>query len=345
MSAAPALEIREWTTRGGGKVFRLPLEAYPGFWVYAFVVVQGDFCALVDCGSGVETANVGLEEGLQALGIAWSRLTHVLITHGHIDHFGGLNFVRQRAPQAQVGVHELDRRNLTNYHERLALVTRRLRRFLLESGVSPQRAEQLLEMYGALKAFFRAERVDFTYEAVGMRVGPVRLLHVPGHCPGHVALRLDDVVLSGDHVLSHITPHQAPESITPYTGLGHYLDSLVRFAAWADDARVVLGSHEDPITDVVARVEAICREHQRRLEQVLAYAEQPATVAEISRRLFGSVKGYHVLLALEETGAHVEYLYQRGLLGVANWEEVATSLDPTPLRYVRLPDANAGAVP
>jgi len=33
-------------------------------------------------------------------------LTHILITHGHIDHFGGLSYVRPLTP-ANVGIHEL----------------------------------------------------------------------------------------------------------------------------------------------------------------------------------------------------------------------------------------------
>jgi hypothetical protein len=38
--------------------------------------------------------------------------------------------------------------------------------------------------------------------------------------------------------------------------------------------------------------------------------------------LFGKVGSYHVLLALEEAGAHVEYLYQRGELAAANLDEI-----------------------
>jgi hypothetical protein len=43
-----------------------------------------------------------------------------------------------------------------------------------------------------------------------------------------------------------------------------------------------------------------------------------------------------VLLALEETGAHVEYLYQRGFLGIDNLVEYESCLDCVPLKYVRL---------
>jgi hypothetical protein len=51
------------------------------------------------------------------------------------------------------------------------------------------------------------------------------------------------------------------------------------------------------------------------------------------------VRGYNVLLALEEAGAHVEYLYQRGLLGIENLEEVESAVQSLPIRYRCLPCA------
>ncbi|MCZ7573735.1 MAG: hypothetical protein M5U01_34725 [Ardenticatenaceae bacterium] len=56
------------------------------------------------------------------------------------------------------------------------------------------------------------------------------------------------------------------------------------------------------------------------------------TINEVSRQLFPQVSGYNVLLALEEAGAHVEYLYDRGLLALDNLDEVASTGNP-PLRY------------
>ena len=48
------------------------------------------------------------------------------------------------------------------------------------------------------------------------------------------------------------------------------------------------------------------------------------------------MNGYDILLSVEEAGAHVEYLYQRGLLGIANIDEIEQGR--VPLLYKRLND-------
>jgi hypothetical protein len=47
------------------------------------------------------------------------------------------------------------------------------------------------------------------------------------------------------------------------------------------------------------------------------------------------VHGYNVLLALEEAGAHVEYLYQRGLLYIENMDDLENGSGPGAIRYRR----------
>ena len=335
--------VRSFQSAGGAQIFQLPLESFPGFWGYAYIVLAedpdlGPLQVLIDAGSGFGSANDQLEQGLQLAGelsgtpTGPAHLTHILITHGHIDHFGGLCYLRARS-QARIGVHELDRRVLTNYEERLAVVTPRLRAYLMEAGVSSKTSASLIEMYTFGKRLFCSMPVDFTYEAIGMRLGPFEMMHVPGHSAGHVVIRLQDVLFTGDHILDRTSPHQSPERLTLSTGLDHYLQSLAKVRGWAESARIGLGGHKEPIHDLPARLDAIRQVHTERLEAVLKLLEAPHTIVDVSRALFGEVHGYNVLLALEEAGAHIEYLYQRGLLEIANLDELESSQDSAPIRY------------
>ena len=268
--------------------------------------------------------------------IDFNDLTHILITHGHIDHFGGLTWLRPQT-HALLGVHELDLRNLTNYEERITVVSHRLLSYLIEAGFPEDRGQELIEVYQITKRMVRSVNVDFTYEAVGMQVGPFEMLHVPGHCPGQVVIRLHDVLFSGDQVLHDISPHQSPEQLTLSTGLDHYLKSLTQLRTWAKDVRITLAGHQKPIDDLDGRIKTIISLHQERLEIILDFLREPHTIKEVAEQLFGEVHGYNVLLAIEEAGAHVEYLEKRGLLSIENLKELENNAGPIPMDYRRLP--------
>lgn len=334
--------VHAFETDQGAKVYQIGLQEFPILWGYVYAVHFKDhgqeYRVLIDSGSGYGESNQQLENGLKVVsereGIPFGLqdLTHVLITHGHIDHFGGLSYVRPRT-RARIGVHELDLRNLTNYEERLVMIAPRLQQFLIEAGVSNGEVDGLIQLYMLTKQIYRSVEVDFTYEEVGMRLGPFEMLHVPGHCAGHVVIRLHDFLFSGDHVLNDISPHQSPEHLTLSTGLEHYLNSLDSLQDWVGPVRLTLGGHREVITDLPARIDTIREIHRQRLDSVLRLLESPNTIAQVSKELFGKVRGYNVLLALEEAGAHVEYLYQRGLLAIANLWELENSESPVPILY------------
>lgn len=336
-----------FTTQGGRIIYQLPLRAFENFMVYAYWVSipddpLGPLQVLIDTGSGFGDSNPDLLANLEIIDqelpsrVSVETLTHILITHGHIDHFGGLPFL-QKHSTARVGIHELDIRTIIHFEERLEVTSRRLDAFLREAGVKDEDRSAMLRTYRRSKLSFSSSRIDFTYEKEGMRLGPFEFFHIPGHCPGQVAIRLEDILFVGDQVLSSITPHQSPESLTCYTGLGHYLSSLEALRGWMGAIRLALPGHEEIISDLDQRAREISEFHQHRLASIQTLCREPHTTAEISHLLFGEVQGYYgynQLLALEEAGAHVEYLYQRGYLKIANLEAITNSNPQEPIYYI-----------
>jgi glyoxylase-like metal-dependent hydrolase (beta-lactamase superfamily II) len=310
-----------YQTSSGIRLQRIPLEAFPNFWAYAYLVQVNDLVVLIDTGSGSESSNEGLESGLAEANLGTSDLTHILLTHGHIDHYGGLSFLRERT-QAQIGVHELDLGTVTTHEARLVILSRKLENFLAQAGIPAERRTELLNMYRFTKKFHHSVQIDFTYEAHNMQVGPFELLHVPGHCAGHVALKLDDVVFCGDLILEKVTPHQSPEELLPFMGVHHYLDSLSVFERWAGNASLVLNGHDDPITDLSARIDTTRANLFRRIDQALAALDEPRTLAGVTEQVYGKMNGYNALLVIEKIGAYVEYLVQRGLAEIVNPDEL-----------------------
>lgn len=316
----------------GAKVHRIPLEAFPNFWAYAHVVQKDDFNILIDTGSGMDKSHQDLLDGLQKVGMDASDITHIILTHAHIDHFGGLARLRP-VSQAEIGVHELDVQTVAHHEARLALIGRRLASFLTETGIAEESRDQLLSIYRFTKAIYQSVPVDFTFEALDMSLGPLDFIHLPGHCPGHVAIRLDDVVFCGDMVVQGVTPHLSPESINTYSGLDNYLESLSRLQHWAKDARWILNGHDDFITDLPAQIEATRENIRRRMGKGMEALDVPLSIAEICTAIYGPMDGYNQLLVIEKTGAYVEYLYEHGMIGIANPAEMEQG---KPARFCRL---------
>jgi glyoxylase-like metal-dependent hydrolase (beta-lactamase superfamily II) len=145
-------------------------------------------------------------------------------------------------------------------------------------------------------------------------------------------MRVDDVVFCGDMVVEGVTPHLAPESINPYGGLDHYLESLARLQSWATGARLFLNGHDDVITDLNERIEATRHNLIRRIGKALDALGSPLTISETCEAVYGEMNGYNQLLVIEKTGAYIEYLYEHGMIEIINFGEVEQG---QPARYRR----------
>ncbi len=332
MSALPPIQRFESNT--GVRIYRLPVEAFPNFIAYCYLLLEAGVPTLVDTGSGLGSSSEQLISGITALReqfgepVGVSDIQRILITHGHIDHFGGVAFMQEQTG-AEIGIHALDRRVLVAYEERVTIATKDLRVYLERAGVKPELRRHLMDMYGIAKKTFRSVGVDLSLDE-GVSLDGMDFIHTPGHCPGQVCIVVGDILLSADHILARITPHQSPESITQYTGLGHYFEALDKVARY-DGFRLALGGHEEPVENVYERIAAIRASHQRKLARILDLlrdAGQPCTISDLSKAMYSERHGYDILLALEELGAHVEHLYQHGQLAVTNLEEVEREDNP-----------------
>lgn len=330
--------IQHFQSSSGVRIYRIPVEAFPGFIAYCYLLLEAGVPTLVDTGSGLGSSNDHLLAGIAAVRdqfgemVGLKDIRRILITHGHIDHFGGVGFMQEQT-NAEIGIHELDRRVLVAYEERVIIATKDLRVYLERAGVKEELRRRLIEMYGIAKKAFRSVGVDLLLNERAELDG-LCFIHTPGHCPGQVCIIVGDILLSADHILARITPHQAPESITPYTGLGHYLESLDTVAR-REGIRLALGGHEDPVDRVYERIETIRASHERKLARLLDLLResgQPCTISELSKAMYPERHGYDILLALEEVGAHIEYLYQHGQLAISNLDEVEREDNPA-LRY------------
>ena len=149
------------------------------------------------------------------------------------------------------------------------------------------------------------------------------MIWTPGHSAGHICLydARNKVLLSGDHVLPHITPSVGLHVRTTSNPLADYLDSLRLIGRL--EAELVLPGHGEPFQGLPERTDELLAHHQRRLEEIVhllsKHAGESMTGYEIAsrmswsrRRTWDDLTGFERRMAVSEGLAHIELLHARG---------------------------------
>lgn len=294
---------------------------------------------LVDAGSGSDESNADLESAFRTIceefepGFAPEKIRRILLTHSHIDHFGGANELRRRTG-AEVWAHSFESRVVSSFNEQACVSNVRSFHFLREAGVPEAEIPGILDGFG-----FRPGRAKSTPVAKtllgGETFGALRTFYLPGHSPGHLAFQLDDVILTGDLLLSKTLTQIWPSRMTPRTGVWNYIRSLrtlarigERYERAAGRKLVALPAHEAPIFDVPNRVRQVVRGMERRNGRLFALlddAEEPLTTLEIARRMYWSGRPNREFFAISDVAARLEFLQQLGLISVANYDGISVA--------------------
>ncbi|MCE5303195.1 MAG: MBL fold metallo-hydrolase [Planctomycetaceae bacterium] len=336
----PALPpVKKYVSNSGVRIYRIPCQAFDTLSARVHLLLEAGPPTLVDSGSGVGHCTQQILAGLDVVrtqfgeSVQLTDIRRILVSHGHVDHIGGLADLVRRT-HAEVAVHPLEVGPVASYCEHVAISNFRLDHYFRQSGVEPKRRAQLLRDLRFNNQPVESVPVGRLLED-GQLLDGLQVIHTPGHSPGHLCLGLGNILLSSDHVLARTVPQQWPECTAPYTGLGHYLESLDKVQRMPG-FELTLAAHEQTITNLYDRIDAIRSSHQRRLERLLnslREAARPLSVDEITRLLYPEVTGFRAVLAITDVGARVEYLHQRGLLKVADFEQLVDGDFDAVFRY------------
>ena len=313
--------VYKHVTSGGTALWQMRVETYPGHVNNLYLIAGPSGHLLWDAGSNQPSSLRDLRAGFAAVRGFWKQdvslesVKAIAISHGHVDHFSGAPDLVD-ATKAPLYIHEADREVLTDPKGRYAKHVAEMVRFLDVSGMPAVIRDEILPMSAANKEFCRPTKVTRGLkdgDRLGEEVGASwKVVHTPGHCPGHLCLRVDDTLLTGDHVLARISPHQGPGFLTPGCGLHHYFTSLDRIAAMPNIRRALPG-HQEPIEDLPSRIEEIHSHHLDRFRTIAGLVTEPGTTWDVTDRLYaGRLKGYNRLLGTLEVAAHLEWLETAG---------------------------------
>ncbi|MEA9986931.1 MBL fold metallo-hydrolase [Subtercola sp. RTI3] len=268
---------------------------------------------VVDPGTGSDSNELLLTDMVRSLGFRVHDIASITLTHYHPDHAGLANRLRE-ATDALVALHAAD--VIAEHDIRRPEQRRSWARRYGRWGVPMEARAQLLETVSQRGAR-PALAVDL--EIADGDVLPISgrrivVVHLPGHSPGSIALRDDDLklVMIGDHVLPTIYPAIGLGAAASSNPVRDYLRSLEKVAA-LDDHEVLPG-HEETFRGLARRCVATAEHHLRRTREIASYASEPArTPWEMAQRLswkggWDSLTGMRLASALQQVVFHSRYL-------------------------------------
>ena len=138
----------------------------------------------------------------------------------------------------------------------------------------------------------------------------ISAIHTPGHMSNHLSFSVDDILLTGDHVMGW-----ASSLISPPDGdLTAFMASCRRLQNRAD--RIYYPGHGAAVTDPSERVEWLIDHRLGREAQILNALSDPATPPVLTRRVYTDIKPRLFPAAERNVLAHLIDLAQRGTISV-----------------------------
>lgn len=206
----------------------------------AAYLLAADEPAIVE--TGPTTSSEPVTAGLERLGIGREDLAHIVVTHIHLDHAGGVGRLATTFPKATIWVHERGAPHLADPTKLVASATR------------IYGEEQMASLFGPVEPV-PSERVRALGDDARIELGgrALEVLATPGHASHHVALAdtTTGAVFTGDALGIHVPDVRVlrPATPPPDFDVDLTVDSIERIRTRARTG-LVLFSHFGPVTEV-----------------------------------------------------------------------------------------------
>ena len=280
-------------------------------------LVREPEAVLVDTGPGMQETLDVLEKLLGEAGLRVEQLRKIVVTHGHVDHYG---LARALAGRSAAPIYASRRDGLYFSHHQEQLVG--FQSSMLEQAGTPEEAQRVMhERFTAMRGLGEPLEKYQPIEKLGpLPCGPVEFQAVatPGHTPGSFCFfePTQRVLLSSDTVLQHITPNPmlSLDRTSPrlrFPALGAYLESLQKIRQL--NPAIIYTGHGEPVTNYPELHDQLVCHHERRKDRLLeCLRRKEQTVFELSACLFPRARTSAMFLAISEVFAHLDLLEDAG---------------------------------
>jgi glyoxylase-like metal-dependent hydrolase (beta-lactamase superfamily II) len=150
--------------------------------IAAYLIRQGDSVVLIESGPGSTLSS--LQSGLAKENLSLRDVTHILLTHIHLDHAGAAGWLANQG--AEIYVHRVGAPHMLNSEKLIASATR----------IYGERMESLWGEFLPVPE----NKLHVANNGEGIKIGNAEFIphNTPGHAEHHFAYQFEDLVFCGD---------------------------------------------------------------------------------------------------------------------------------------------------
>ena len=263
-----------------------------------------------------------MRAGLNARGLAFKDIRHIIVTHAHVDHFGlAAQIVAESG--ARVWSHARNRWWLTDFENETNRRSDFYFDMFAQSGAPRELADAAARGMASVMQYATTVPADRFVplddgDTITLGDDAWGVVYAPGHASGLICLYEPQsrTLISSDHLLRDITsnpvlePPTRGESERP-RALVNYVASMQKTAQM--DVRLALSAHGEPIDDVRALVDERLAFHRARLDRIEQQLDCCVSTAyELCNVFFPNLKSVEVFLGLSEIIGHLDILELEG---------------------------------
>ena len=288
--------------------------------VNIYALDDGDGWTIVDTGMGSNKTR-GLWRDLMARELGGRPITRVILTHHHPDHVGLAGWFK-----SEYGAEIWATRTAWLMARMLTLDVQELPTsetldFWRKAGMDPVELDKRAKgkpfnfadtVHPIPLGFHRIKEGDEI--TMGGRTWDIRIGN--GHAPEHATFwsRNDDIVISGDQIISAISPNLGVYATEPDADpVGEWLEACERLNQYSKPTHLVLAGHKLPFLGLPHRMQQLIENHHHALDRLAEYIAEPKCATDCFPALFKRKIGEAEYgLALVESVAHLNHLYLAG---------------------------------